>query len=107
MTVLEMIKLIITVIALAILLLAYLTLKEPITKFLASKMSKENYENLINITRTAVRYAEQWLAGVEGHEKKSVVYNYVSEKCKEYNLGVDSSDIDKAIESAVKELNNL
>ncbi len=67
-------------------------------------MSKENYENLINITRTAVRYAEQWLKGVDGHDKKSVVFDYVKEKCDEYGLTVDSGDIDKMIERCCLEL---
>lgn len=92
---------ILTILSVGIILIAVAITMGPIRDLLKSKLSRVDYETLCEIAKTAVTWAEKWLDGKTGAEKKEEVLVYIVNACDTFGLFVTDDDIEKAIESAV------
>lgn len=90
---------IITGIALAVVVVAAIMVVPPVRTLIRQKTEAKDYELLMNLTETGVRWAKQWMQTSTGEEKKEEVFRFVSEKAAALGLRVDEEDIDKAIEA--------
>lgn len=94
------ITLIITILLLAVVVIAAFMFATPVKDLLKKKTTKEEYETLLELAEISVRWAKQWMQTATGEEKKQEVYGYLIERCKALGLNFTAEDIDKAIEAS-------
>jgi hypothetical protein len=66
---------------------------------LKSTTTDDEYQVLMQLAETGVRWARQWMQTATGEEKKTEVSGYLQEKAAALGLIVGEDDIDKAIEA--------
>lgn len=94
------ITLIITILLLAVVVIAAFMFATPVKDLLRKKTTKDEYETLLELAEISVRWAKQWMQTATGEEKKQEVYEYLIERCKALGLNFTAEDIDKAIEAS-------
>ena len=94
------ITLIITILLLAVVVIAAFMFATPVKDLLKKKTTKEEYDTLLELAEISVRWAKQWMQTATGEEKKQEVYAYLLERCKALGLEFTAEDIDKAIEAS-------
>ena len=96
----EHITLMITILLLIMVAVATILFATPMRNLLKKKATKEEYDTLLALAETSVRWAKQWMQTATGEEKKQEVYAYLLERCKALGLEFTAEDIDKAIEAS-------
>lgn len=100
----ETIGLIITIAFIVLIFIALLLLWEPIKKLIIAKSDEVKYTTLTKYVKESVGWAEQWLWGDVGSEKRKRVIAYISGVCKEKGWTFTEEDIEKVLENAVKKI---
>lgn len=94
-----------TIVSIALIVVGAVLAWEPVSYLLKSKLNLTNYDMLFKIVTTSVKWAEQWLKGNTGNEKKEQVLNWVEIQCDLNGIEFIYDEVDKLVEQAVFDMN--